>query len=332
MSHVAITPAVVSRLGIPDSLATALTSRVGQTRMDINVLIQQLGMMTAGVDPQLISGHALAARQVMPAPAQILAENGCVERGMNAWGGTERVAPFGKGKLGRSIEKAMRKDPALKSRLEKMLGGIIIPDGKKDGVLTVYKPGSPLVAQQLRNAIKSGEIANTGCCAALARTPVRRSVGGGVVGGCMQRMAANVTSLAQNVREQGGLPQGMGNMSFEDMVTFLLMKYAEKKEKEILNKVQQLDKGGAAPGATGSKGGAWASMGGTMQQQLGVGAAGGTQDFGGVKGDPSKMSDTMKQQLLQKLMSDLQKMYEMLSNMMKSMDAMEQTPIRALKG
>jgi len=44
------------------------------------------------------------------------------------------------------------------------------------------------------------------------------------------------------------------------------------------------------------------------------------------------MSETLKQQMLQKLMSDLNKMYEMLSNMMKSMHDMQMTPIRALRG
>lgn len=44
------------------------------------------------------------------------------------------------------------------------------------------------------------------------------------------------------------------------------------------------------------------------------------------------MSDTMKQQVLQKLMSDLQKTYEMLSNMNKSMHDMQMIPIRNLRG
>ena len=52
----------------------------------------------------------------------------------------------------------------------------------------------------------------------------------------------------------------------------------------------------------------------------------------GEKMDPSKMSDTMKQQMLQKLMGDLQKLYEMLSNMIKSMHDMQMTPVRNLRG
>ena len=48
--------------------------------------------------------------------------------------------------------------------------------------------------------------------------------------------------------------------------------------------------------------------------------------------DASKMSDTMKQQMLQKLMGDLQKLYEMLSNMIKSLHDMQMTPTRNLRG
>jgi hypothetical protein len=52
----------------------------------------------------------------------------------------------------------------------------------------------------------------------------------------------------------------------------------------------------------------------------------------GLPGDPNKMSDTMKQQMLQKLMDDLKKMYELLSNIIKTMHDMQMTPIRNLKG
>ena len=55
-------------------------------------------------------------------------------------------------------------------------------------------------------------------------------------------------------------------------------------------------------------------------------------DENGNVGDPSKMSETAKQQALQKLMGDLQKLYEMLSNMIKSMHDMQMTPVRNLRG
>ena len=75
-------------------------------------------------------------------------------------------------------------------------------------------------------------------------------------------------------------------------------------------------------------GGALSSMG-----QNGTASGGGmTGSELGEKMDASKMSDTMKQQMLQKLMGDLQKLYEMLSNMIKSMHDMQMTPVRNLRG
>jgi len=59
--------------------------------------------------------------------------------------------------------------------------------------------------------------------------------------------------------------------------------------------------------------------------------AGATQAGTGVQ-DPSQLSETMKQQMLQKMMSDLTKMYEMLSNIMKTMHDMMMKPIQALRG
>ena len=87
---------------------------------------------------------------------------------------------------------------------------------------------------------------------------------------------------------------------------------------------------GVIGSAVGSLGGAGKSGGGG-----GGGGGGGTglegADLGG-KMDLSMMSDIMKQQMLQKLMGDLQKLYEMLSNMIKSMHDMQMTPIRNLRG
>jgi len=48
--------------------------------------------------------------------------------------------------------------------------------------------------------------------------------------------------------------------------------------------------------------------------------------------DTSKMSHMMKQQLLQKQMGDLTKLYEMLSNMLKSMHDMQMATARNLRG
>jgi hypothetical protein len=166
------------------------------------------------------------------------------------------------------------------------------------------------------------------------------------------------------------MAQGMGidirNASFEDILFLMLMKYAKKKEDDIMAKVKQLDqssKAAADKGNSGGGGGFWGGLlgaaggivgnmiapgvggaiGGALGQGVGgaIGGAGNTSstagtglegtDLGGTM-DPANMSETMKQQAMQKLMGDLSKLYEMLSNMIKSMHDMQMTPVRALRG
>lgn len=79
----------------------------------------------------------------------------------------------------------------------------------------------------------------------------------------------------------------------------------------------------ATPGAAAATGVAGTT--GTTAAAATAAAAGGT----GV--NPAEMSETAKQQMLQKMMGDLQKLYEMLSNILKTMHDMQMTPIRNLK-
>jgi hypothetical protein len=51
----------------------------------------------------------------------------------------------------------------------------------------------------------------------------------------------------------------------------------------------------------------------------------------GAFGNTSQQSDTLKQMQMQKLMEDLKKMYEMLSNVMKSMNDMQMAAVRNLR-
>ena len=52
---------------------------------------------------------------------------------------------------------------------------------------------------------------------------------------------------------------------------------------------------------------------------------------GNVVGNPNQMSETMKQQMLQKMVEDLRKMYELLSNILKEMNEMQKTAIDNVK-
>jgi len=307
-------------------------------------------------------------------------------RGFSPFGGVSREAPFGTGIEGRSIERACRRDPMFKAQLERMLGGTIIPDRRNDGRLTIYRPPFSQVGSLMRDALSAGTLPRLGLAAALGGMALplggalaANALTGGILRGLM-RSEANIVSFMKDMAgdhvgaqrsklmgdpEAYSMARGMGidlrNASFEDILFLLLMKYAKKKEDDILKKVQQLDKSmqsksgggimdmvGGALSTVGSVAGfafggpLGAAAGGFLGNLAGSavqGLAGGGTASGGMTGselgekmDASKMSDTMKQQMLQKLMGDLQKLYEMLSNMIKAMHDMQMTPTRNLRG
>ncbi len=161
------------------------------------------------------------------------------------------------------------------------------------------------------------------------------------------------------------------NPRFEDLVFLNLMSYTSKKEKEIMGKVNDLGQNaGALQAQEGFFGGLTAGVGGTTARGLGVntpelgafpqlggvqaqtvgtvagmanggltmvqaGAAGGGGQIVDAQGNvvnPNNMSETAKQQMMQKMMGDLQKLYEMLSNMNKAMHDMQMVAVRNIKG
>jgi len=322
---------------------------------------------------------------------------GSVGRGFNPFGGVSREAPFGTGMVGRSVERAIRHDPLFKAAMERQLGGTIIPDRRNDGKLTIYRPPFSQMGGVMRDAIGSGLLPKIGLAATFAglALPLGGALAGNMVAGSimrgMTRMEGNMTSFmgrmtGDNVlqargdlmqdRNTSAMAQGMGidirNASFEDILFLMIMKYAKKKEDDIMAKVKQLDTsskaaedkkangGGGSSGKGGLLGGVLSTVGGIAGNIVapgvggaigsalggavggavsGIGQGNTSSTAGGLEGadlggtmDPDKMSETMKQQMMQKLMGDLNKLYEMLSNMIKSMHDMQMTPIRNLRG
>lgn len=311
-------------------------------------------------------------------------------RGFNPFGGgITREAPFGTGREGRSIERAIQQNPLFKGMLERQLGGTILPDMRNDGRLTIYRPPFNQLGGVMREAMAGGLLPQVGLANVFARAalPLGGALAGNMVAGSilgsMTRLEGNMASFMGRMtgdhvgqargelmmdRNTSAMAQGMGidirNASFEDILFLMLMKYAKKKEDDIMAKVKQLDqsskaaadKGGSQGkgglgGILGAAGGIVGNMiapgvggaiGGALGQGVGgaIGGAGNTSstagaglagtDLGGTM-DPSSMSETMKQQAMQKLMGDLSKLYEMLSNMIKSMHDMQMTPTRNLR-
>ena len=408
------TARMLERLGLPPDLANQAGLQVDSQKGDL-AGVQRLMMaatqgLSAGQADSLF-GKGLPPAHFVPRPHHALAAAASaatfamnpgmalsrtmaeqiIGRGFSPFGGAggvSREAPFGTGREGRSLERAMRRDPMFKAQMERMLGGTILPDHRNDGKLTIYRPPFSQVGNLMREALGAGTLPRMGLAAALGGMALplggalmANAMTGGIMRGLM-RSEANIVSFMKDLSgdhvgaqrskllgdpEARQMATGMGidlrNASFEDILFLLLMKYAKKKEDDILKKVQQLDKsmqggnkgggimdmvggalstvgsvagfafggpiGAAAGGFVGSlAGGALSSMG-----QNGTASGGGmTGSELGEKMDASKMSDTMKQQMLQKLMGDLQKLYEMLSNMIKSMHDMQMTPVRNLRG
>jgi hypothetical protein len=359
--------------------------------------------MQAGV--QSLFGAGLPPMSFVPRPCDAMHHGHAAgAQGFNPFGGFSTEAPFGEGLVGQSVESAVSSNPLFKSSLERALGGIIVPDGATDGRLSVYRPpltlGSPLA-----HAIAGGALAGRGMAAALAGLTLPY-VAAGAVTHALARTAANIAAFAQSSQlmgagtaastagaatgaaggagsipgakgwaatlspEETAFAKGMGidirSASFEDVLFMLLMKYAKKKEDDIMKKVKELDKSMQQPKGKeaeekkgkGGKGGLLGGIasiagsliggpvGGIVSNIFSSGGGGGVGGGGGGGGgegtglygsnlgenlDPSKMSDTMKQQMLQKLMGDLQKLYEMLSNIIKTMHDMAMTPTRNLR-
>jgi|GEM_PF-1305830 len=479
---------MLDALGLPDAVGDLIGAKIDAQRGDFKGMMRNLqdlnsglstgqmdnifgkGLVPGGFVPRpmsfltnviarpllgvgnLVGGLANAALAMSPLGLAGGLAGAILGRGFSPFGSVTREAPFGRGMVGRSIERQINANPFFKAQMEQALGGRIIADGRNDGKLTVFRSPFANVGGMLRNAFAGGLLPRVGIAAALgglaipfAGAMAANAVARGVLG-FMGRMEANISSFMGGGVNRGGaqfgtgaaggasgipgtggenttvtagevradmvkdpeaqkFAQGMGidiqNASFEDLLFLMLMKYASKKEKEIMGKVKALDKsikaaddakakgstesadnngqaqrsgggggggflggivsgignaiggivsqvpifggiaGGLVRGVSGLAGGLLGGISDTQRQQMG--GAGGAQANGGQGVDATnsetidgqkvgEMSETLKQQMLQKLMSDLNKMYEMLSNMMKSMHDMQMTPIRALRG
>ena len=368
------TDSMAQQLGLPDNLG-----QLAAARTDLSALRDQLERTTAAlsaVQAQQLFGTGMPPFQYVPRPmnhlSAALLDAGrlpLMARGFTPFAGITRAQPFGTGLMGRALERAIRRDPFMRSQVERALGGVILPDGRNDGRLTVWRPPFAQVGAMLRNAMTAGALPAMGMVGAMAGLgiPVAGGLAAGgimasVLGG-MQRLEGNILSLMGNNvdgarvsmladpeayqhAEAAGID--LRGASFEDIIFLLLMKYTAKKEREIMGKIKQLNQGDSKGGVMGMLGGALSAVGplagfipvwgqaagaaatvaGGVMQNMSNGGGNSMDPFG----DPSKMSETAKQQALQKLMGDLTKLYEMLSNMIKSMHDMQMTPVRNLRG
>jgi len=384
---------MLDALGLPDQLGDMIGAQIDAARGDWQGYARNMMDLTSGMSSSQVDGlfgKGLPGSQFVPRPHEMLT------KGRELWG-KQFHTPFGTmdisreqlggkglfGKMvGRSMERAILTNPAFKARMERILGGRIIPDGRADGKITVarFRPNFPTIPF-------SNQIANnpmlSGMYGALSRMEnniknlVNSMTGGansaGGAGGADKSGGGNALTNTTNgvdlkdpeTKELAdGMGMNMGALSFEDIMFLMMMKYARKKEKEIISKMNELSQ---AEGKGGEEGGGRRGYGGIISSIAGIaggvlggmvggpigsmigsklggmaggaignavdggGGGGGAGGSNGPMGDSSKTSDTLKQMQMQKLMEDLKKMYEMLSNVMKSMNDMQMAAVRNLR-
>jgi len=324
---------MLDALGLPDQLGDMIGAQIDAAKGDWQGYARNMQDLTSGLGTDQMDkffGRGLPGSQFVGRPFDQIAKS------KQLWGQTFHT-PFGDvettreklggkglfgGIRGRALEAAAMANPAFKAALEAKLGGRIILDGRADGKVTVerFKP-------HFRNLPFNNQIANnpmlSGIYGGLSRLEQQlKDMIEKMTGGAQKSGGANQAGGADQAGGAGGangadfsspedkeLAQGMGidmnNMSFEDLLFMMMMKYAKKKEKEIIGKMNELSQG--------------------QGQQ--TGADGKAKPYG----DAEKTSDTLKQMQMQKLMEDLKKMYEMLSNVMKSMNDMQMAAVRNLR-
>ncbi|MFH1810529.1 MAG: hypothetical protein ABIJ09_17440 [Pseudomonadota bacterium] len=411
---------MLDALGLPDNIGDMIGAQIDAANGDWAGYARNMMDLTSGMSSTQMDGvfgRGLPGAHWMPPPSKTLA------KGLKLWG-QSFATPFGSfqasrqqlgGKglvgrmVGRSMERAIKRNPAFRAHMEKVLGGRIQLDGRNDGKITVLRFKPRFGRVPFSGAI-SGNPMMSGLYGALARLEgniknLAQSMtkGGATTGsngvGAQGTTGAQSDAALLSDPETSKLAEGMGMtppLSFEDMLFLMMMKYARKKEKEILGKMNELSSKDGTQGAQAEQGaGAAGGTGGTAnpQAQAQYNAAANkimsnpnasdtlkqmqmaklNSDFGqsgvqtqrqptaaeteaynkqvdqlvnqgaltpeqgqqakaqGAFGDPNKTSDALKQMQMQKLMEDLKKMYEMLSNVMKSMHDMQMAAVRNLR-
>jgi hypothetical protein len=242
--------------------------------------------------------------------------------------------------IANSMSMAMMGATGFAATLGGLVGGIPIADGRTDGRLSVLRYTPMFAGMALTAGAFGGNPLMGGVFrgAALMQMNMGRVMGGMLMPG-FNMMGASLDMVlhdpeTRNTAHECGMKPPL---SFEDVLFLLMIKYAKKKEKEILKKVNELTgkgTGGAAGRMATRASGIGAGLFGGIARFFGHGMADvenknamGPQNTAYDPMDPNK-SDSTKQAMLQKMMNDLQKVYTLLTNVIKSMFDMQMSIVR----
>ena len=163
---------MLDALGLPDGVGDMIGAQIDAARGDWAGYARNMQDLTSGMNSQQMDrlfGKGLPGSHFLPRPHAQLG------KGRKLWGqqfhtpfGTTDISrerlggrgPFGK-MVGRSMERAILTNPAFKAKMERVLGGRIIPDGRADGKITVerFRPnfgGLPFTNPIAANPMLSG--------------------------------------------------------------------------------------------------------------------------------------------------------------------------------
>lgn len=350
---------MLDAIGLPDSFGDVVGTAIDTLRGDPMGMYRNAMDLSSGLSTHQMSqlfGTGLPPSQFVPRPYIGMPRYGAL------WGNTYAM-PYGMGmgtemqpsaqnvRVGPSVERAMLTgSPAVRAMIQERLGGIVVPDRRLDGRVTVLRYTPTFGNMSLSNSLMSSNPIMSGIFRGLSL--MQNNMGfmnqnlinpGFNVPGAPMEMVVRDYETAQIGKGMGMTPP----LSFEDMLFLMMMKYARKKEKEIIGKMNELSgKKNGVLGGFGNFLGSVAGIGGTILGGLAGGFPLGTmiggqlgsalggmlsgQGSAGAFGNANQQSDTTKQMQMQKLMEDLKKMYEMLSNVMKSMNSMQMAAVRNL--
>jgi len=254
----------------------------------------------------------------------------------------------------RSLERAIMRNPAFRNRMEGMLGGRIVLDGRADGKITVVKNQMGAIPPHLGFGMTAGMA---------AMNPMA-----GTLFGSLARMDQELGNLIQSAGKKVGNSlmgqQGTGQKGIDGLVgagasiedrlaafLFTQMKEADKELEGLMKKYEALGKkkkkGGLFGGiksffkGVGSKlfqvgGGLLGGMiGGPLGAKFGAGI-GGAVGQGVMGGGKQSKSDTEHSKSvlnfkIQQAMNKRKEMHDLISNILKTMHDMSMTSIRNIR-
>jgi hypothetical protein len=282
---------------------------------------------------------------------------------------------IGKNVSPQEFEHKLHTDPALRSRVEAQIGGRIVNDGRDDGRITVAKHhhhpclpfqhhinqhcqnmlGRLLMPNVLQNVL--GNLANA--LGQLGGGPGGAGQAGGP-GGAGQAGGSGQAGGASGAGGAGGAGDAKAilndpSLSFEEKLFQFMLLFADKKQKEIEDKMAEMDKAkqsGQAGGAGGGKkagaagggkkaggpmgmvsgllGGLTNGVGGIMNGLLGGGGKGGAGGAGGQGGEGGAGGAGQKSE--QRLQAELQRLQQELTQMFTTVTKMQEAYDGLVKG